>query len=1129
MGTTSTAIQSGEGVQLCWVLAIEGYERLLTDHANLGAITTAWVGTDWSLALPGLQVRGSIRQSIEPWGDTIDAPELTFAVQPDDDDTFGIAVWKLKPSFKTRLTALFAPASDGTGTMQLRQTAGAAAAGSLYYGGRQLKYSGKTATDVTVTSANHYSPFGGDGVAKYVPPHGIASGEYQETSQGAKVQDTPRTWVGKKVALYLCRISGGVVDGPAQAQLEFAGRIKRVFEDAQGFTCLECVDLRADIRDAVLHRKQWVGYVREGIRLNAGMTLRALEATSAGAPVQSTELTVVASGASGSSELNEGYYSIYDFVSYIDRWLQANSATFSSDWSCGIKPYADGGGLRTVFTGTRTAAAATKLTLLSNSLLVLQFLGFDADTGIAGYPFSVPGPEGTSTTTYHFISQRAPYRVRAVQTTPLEGVADHRRSAHVIELVGKEGTFWDHTAYLPPQLLDEAESAGGTWSLFKIGDALYWGKYVSDTSLTDVIAAPALGQLVSGVGPGIENGLTVDDSGEHLEVRQVLALSGSFAELVPRLFASVGGDGTNHADYDVFPMGAGIPWSLLGDDFLASCRSLEQATRSGGMLLLLERPTKLVDVLLPELILRFAWIIFKGGGYQLISPPTPNALATDHDLDETNKAGQELDLRAMSEVTQKWLRNVVKVDYGRTLDNEYHKHLTVIDPTSIADYGESAALTIRAANAYADSAGTGASVEDLSVNLIAKHLPFFARPMKVVTRSISPDKFDIAPGETATLNDDFVRDPTTGRRGMANRAGVVIDVVHDWGAGGGQLSGEVVVMFSEEDRTYPMSPCAEIDETADAGGFTDGYDSANLLIKLKQHQHSRSSDAKDVTHFAIGDEVQVVEIDPADPAAPRSWTRTVTDKDEANDTLELDAALTGFSASERYRVVPALYAEVTEGQQLHAFIAAADDGLIQDEAEPNMYGDTPQSAYSISSSLTLPRYIAAQASAEGRPVHPGLVADLGINLNHLVNYGCVRAGPMQLASSNQIDETGTSYRLHLVFPFLVGGELPGGFTRRINIAPEMATSGGTGYCRITVSKTPPRGSSLVGASWEDTKYQREFTTTDTTRTVQLVQQLNALVGARLVFVSVELKATAGQTTTFYGLAEMGLGPLQATV
>ena len=91
----------------------------------------------------------------------------------------------------------------------------------------------------------------------------------------------------------------------------------------------------------------------------------------------------------------------------------------------------------------------------------------------------------------------------------------------------------------------------------------------------------------------------------------------------------------------------------------------------------------------------------------------------------------------------------------------------------------------------------------------------------------------------------------------------------------------------------------------------------------------------------------------------------------------------------------------------------------------------------------------------------------------------------------------------------------------------MKTTSVTGYCRISLTKTPMRGDSLTDTKYEGINYRREFTTTSTSRVVLAAQTLNAIMGGYLgvVFLSIELKATSGQTTTFYGLAEQGLGPL----
>src|SRR6266545_6228139 len=103
MGTSSSAIRSQSGVQIGFALAISGYEYLLCDALDTAAIVTAWAGTGWTQALPGLRVRGRIRQEIQPWADSLNVPGLAFAIQPDSTDRFAIDVWKSKPTYRARL------------------------------------------------------------------------------------------------------------------------------------------------------------------------------------------------------------------------------------------------------------------------------------------------------------------------------------------------------------------------------------------------------------------------------------------------------------------------------------------------------------------------------------------------------------------------------------------------------------------------------------------------------------------------------------------------------------------------------------------------------------------------------------------------------------------------------------------------------------------------------------------------------------------------------------------------------------------------------------------------------------------------------------------------------------------
>lgn len=1132
MGTTTTALQTEPGNQVATVLLIEGFPYILTDHGDLEAVFNAWEESDWGEGnilgeLPGLKVHGHITQRFEPYNDTIDAPRLTFVIQPDEDEILAKAIFKTKPSFETRLTSVFQPAADGSGVLSVKQTTDAPASGLMYMGGKTMAYSAKAGTSLTVTAGNAYSPYLG-GIDRFTPGNAIDPGDYYSTSQPSKVQDVPRTWIGKKVALYLHRITGGVLDRFDQAQLEFAGTIKEISENAEGETVIECEDLRGIIRDTVLHKNQWVGYIQEGIHLVAGMEMRARQSRAVGGSMVDTNgshsFSVVSSGASASYEIDAGIYDIFEVIQRIDKWLHndSNLDGASNGWYAKVNDE-----LRFAAGAEYSTTTHTRIALQFNDPFLASALGFDPRDLDRDGPWYVAEAGGSgSTNSASIVSPNPPMRVMAVHHGSKKGKLD---SGYTINLVGNHGEWFDHSAYLPSQMADWAD--GENYSVLEIGGHLYFGKYASATQLTDVLSLVG-GERGRGGVMGRLTGLTIEDPEDHFEVKQVVTVAGTLQSIIPKLLASVQGLGTNHADHDVFPFGAAIPWSLLGDNFTDSLASLNDTDDQGGMVVRLEKPTKLLDVLMPELALRFAFIVWKDQGYQFVTPPTPNAINADHTLDETNKAGQVgQELRSTSHISQEWLRNVIKVEYNRDVEGKYRDTVYVKKQTSIDDYGESQPVTVKAANTFSDEGESGASVQDALARLDTI-LEFWAKPLKVVKRPIPPTLYHAAPGDTVSLTDDYVRDPTTGERGLSTRGGVILATTHDWGSDGGSLFGEVEILISDEDRTYPMSPCADVDHTYTSGTFTAGYSDSTMQLKLKQHSFSRSTDAKDVTHFDAGDLIRIVQIDPANPASVTAWDRTVATSgvDTTNDILTLTATLSSpaFNSALRYRIVPQLYTVVQTSQKLHAFIADDSDGLILDAAQPNQFGEFTVDGFTPSALTTLPSLIPTEMDDQGYGVHPGLLYDIGTMANNMISYGAAFSAPMMFHSG--INETSTSYVCRLIFPVWCGGAMPPGKTRYIKCAPRFKTTAGTGYCRVTSSRLPPRGDSLTGVKWYGARNHKEFTTTSTATggAEATAADLRVIRGDNpgITWITVELKATSGQTTSFVGLSRFYLGPLE---
>ncbi len=1163
MGTTSTALASQDGIRLGFSLVIEGWEYIVTDagDSELGAVADAYEASEWG-AQAGwgpdyikdwFVIEGKIRRAIQPWQLELDVPTLTFRVF---NETFARAVCKTKPSYRSQLASPFSPAADGSGVLTVKSNAAANASGSLYMGHKRVEYSAKsggTGFTVSADGAQSYSPFAAVAGNKFALPHEMSAGKNWDAAAQPWVSDVPPSWLGRRVALYCHRIVGGVWDTVANAQLEFAGRIRDIVEDTRsGSIVLSCEDLLADVRDTVLLKGQWIGYVKPGLQLIEGDRFYAYEYEQGGTRQTSDPLVVVASGASGTDEINAGYIETETFIDKLVAWL-TNDPNLDEKWRIQLSP--TDGGLRTQieveFSSAPSAVSHHWFRLYCNNPQPLDWLGFREDIkhGDNG-GYYIEYKDNVQTLLY--TSLEAPLRI-----APFQREANKHGNARTIDLQTSDGTFVNHTAYLPAPF-DTYPESGENRSFVRIGDALFFAKYASATQLTEVTRGLNFASFASDLTGNLRSVcLTVDDAGDRLEIAQVVVLADSCASLIPKLFASTGTAGVNHATHDVFPtaMGCpGIPWSLLGDDFVNSLKLLEQANKDEAIMIVIDRPTRLVDVLLPELLLRFAWLTWKAnggdngnGGYHFVSPPTPNALTADYTLDETNKvsAGQSDIGFASTRMTLEHCRNLIKVNYNRTPGGKYQDHLIVRDEASISDF-KPLAVTIDAPNSYADSSGTGASVEALAASLVARTMPMFSKPIKTVRRTIPHTLYGMSCGSTAVLSDNDVRDPTTGERGISNRACIVLAVTHHpgYGAEGQDPYGEVELLLTDEDRTYPLAPAAEVDTsysgTVDGITFTNGYAATAAggpALKLKEHAYSRSTGLTDAEGFANSDLVRVYEIDPADPTSFDAWSRTLAASgavDAVDDYIKLTSDISAPAwggATKLYRVVPQLYTAVTATQKLKAFIADDADGLIQDAAQPNLYGEKPMAgAFTRVTGADVPTLIANEVDDEGRPVHPGLLNDLIRMANNLASYKAAPHCP-ETWDTNWPTSVLTAYRIVFVRPFPIGGYLYKATRRIIKVATRLSISDAaqTATARVTSSRHAPYHSDDGTPAWSGPKRQITFTRTGSTSSAdQAIQDLPIVKGdiPGMTWITVELKTSnVAATANLRGLPTFYLGPV----
>jgi hypothetical protein len=1140
--TTETALRTGQA-QIGYSLTIDGYENILTDAASTAAVVSAYQNTSWSSAIPGLEIIGAIKQSIEPFKEDLDIPQLTFQVMDcDGSDVFGKAVWKSKPTFQSRLASAFEPSTDGSGTITVQSNTGTsspAASGTLYIGTKRVAYSAKsggTAFTLSAGGAGQFSPFTASGSNVYSWPQNLATGANFDLAASPRVSDVPQAWVGRKVALRIHRIKGGVWDSVAQSHLEFAGVIAKV-EDGDGVTVLQCHDLRKQIESATLLRDQYIGTVKDGIYLRTGDKLKIGEHASGSATTwSSSSFTVVASGASGVSQIDAGYYTVHELLEALTDWAQG--ASMGGEWTVYMPRREQG--YRCVFRATFSTAAQRSIEVRTNSPHIFEFLGFtdyeggDDDGGWLSV--NCKAKYKVANSSWFITSARAPYRVKALQRGP-NGAG--RLASQRIDMDSSEGSWFDHHAYLPNGL-KQFSSGTDNWSYILIGDGqLAACKYTSATQLDSVIPVSGFGSPITAPdwdAPGI----TFDEDRSPLEVRQIVYMTGKFSSLVPMMIGSIDGRGVNNATYDSLPWGAGIPWSLLGDDFLNSCKSLEAAQGTDTISIVLDKPTRIKDLLIPEMALRFAFLVFKDGVYQFASPPTPNATDTDHTLDETNKASKDGNPGwSSAEQTSEWLANVIKIQYRRGFDGAFHgAPLTIRDTVSIDMFGETQPITIDAVNSSDDSGSmSGSTVEHLAGIVAARILPMFGRPVKIIRRTIAPSLYHMAPGDTVTISDDMVRDPDTGARGIANRAGIVLSVSHDYGHEGGTLHGECTILIGDEDRTYSLSPAVEIDTSYTSGLYTNGYDSTNFRLRIKTNSFSRSTDGADITNLDDDDKVRIVELDPADPTAPDAWSRTLAGSGSgvvsASSYIQLTAAISSPAwggSTKKYVVIPQGYSAVQASQKLHTFQADDSDGMIADAANPNTYGTGKKLVFDASDVTDLPALIPTETYGDGKPVTPYQLQYLAKMANNLVSYKTATHRPW-CWDANIYQTSVTSYEIACWFPFYLGGYDPAERTRSIMVGPVLWSDNvlATASLRVYASRNPPTGSS-GSTSWDIVGPYTyvDFSTADTTQLERTPQALTPVMADLYGFTWLTFAAKisdAAYLCNLRGCRTLYLGPI----
>lgn len=1103
-GTASTntptlgKLQAGS-FAMKWVALIEGCDITLSDGPE-AAVQAALSGTDWasSSVVSGLFVELRNEQSIDPSTAFATGGRLVLRVlDTDGNDTFGTLVHKRLSGAETELTQT---ADRDDETLNVKSTTGFTSSGTVYLGAEAIKYTGTTATTFTGCTRGYQCPFFCDstGTGTRFANHHRWGVDTRYIQAQPVVTQVPRVWIGRRVALYLHTWDGSAMNTLSAAQLVYAGRIVGIADDPGTFTTvLDVEHMAKEWEEGVIGKDIFQAEIPQGMWIAAGRRFEFADGKS-GTNLDADDLVVVSSGASTSFELNEGFYSLGELCEKINEWLaaafDAGQIHGSYSWASPVSYRNDG--LRTVCQWVVEDASTVPVHFTIRAPLeVLAFLGIKdiepAQSGEMGGKYSGVKYSNESNAT---AGDAVPYSSVIFRPAGPGRIGQEYGEELIYDLENIRGTFTDQRSLLPDSVRQNIPSDQVAGLFILDEKAIMAGVYDSaNQRFKNCWLAPYRRQSDDANDEALTYiGRRADEPQSPVSVRQIFILVGTVDTIIKSLAYSTGASGFN-GTYDTLGagLGLGIPGSLLGPEFDRSVSNLPGA--DAPMAVVIEEPIRFSELMSADLLIRRAFIRWRDQGFEIGTWSTPSLAKSVATLTEGNKAepsGHVVDHRTASLETDMYQRTSVKIDYERDFasgrDGKYLKSVQIEDQgaTDQTDGATgSRVMTLKMRNTYSDFASTGSAVEALIPGYMAT-MPMFSRPAHQVSRSIDLRYFEgIAVGDIVTYTDSYARDPLTGRRSTSSRPAIVTRIWCDYGGPepqGGEprkMAGGIELAFLDLHRGSGYSPSADVDDTATLGGFSAGYNNTTKQLRCKPHAFSQVisfptkrgysvtiAEARDASHFEAGDEIVIVERDPADPTSPDTWTRTVDSVSGDDITLTTTLSFPAWSSSKRYRIISAPYTDAQATQQDDIYQADDDDLMILDTDPPfHFAASSERHDYEEIGVLPRPELLSTSLYGDGKPQDVGTDKMLANNLDLFIDAKSCAQSPMLVAGSEiaSLSLGGSDFDdgsgMLFMFPIFTGLEQPSSpISRVLTVAPWFRSSDGqAAYVRISITSELP--------------------------------------------------------------------------
>jgi hypothetical protein len=1108
------------------VVAIDGCEYLLSDAPG-DAVRAAWHGYDWIQVLNGLFVNIQNEQSIDRDSAFTTSGRCTIRVLDQTrEDTLGKLMHRKLAGSATQITATV---DRNDTTITVASTANFPSSGTAYIGNECFTYTGTTATTFTGCTRGKYSPFGcaisGSGGNRFAGHHRVGADSNNVQLQPL-VTSLPRNWNGKRVGVWLHTWDdrNQTLNHRREAQLVYAGRIVQVGDDAHTFcTTIELEHLSNDLQNAWIGRNQWSATVADGMYIPAGRTFKFNEGINGTVSSYATDL-VATVGASGTNQFEPGYYMGGELCTIISAWLAGEKTAARINGFYNLQsPVSSNVGPRTKMYWRRESGSAG----------IAAHWALEVPGEVAAFLGLLTGEPGTLGQSVVWSDLKkvnednrtegelAPFHSLIFKPQGPGRISQEFNEASSYEIENEQGAFIDQYSLLPYAVKPNCDSTK-PWGLFILDErAIVVGSLTSGV-LGNCWLAPFQLTADSETAASVYIGRRVDEPERGpVTLRQYICMEETWKVIVKSILYSTGTPGYNHSTFDSlsYSLSAGMPGGVLGDEFERSLDNMPGADVPA--VIVIDEPTRLSDLLTGDLILRRSFFRWKDQHFEIVqwrTPHTDNAIA---DLTEDTKASADDNpqFRCSSVVTHNMARPTTKFDYSRDFGSSrgetFQRSFAIEDQTQVDDLGGAVQLqTVKLRNTFTGTSSVGAGLQAMFSEYLAGVTIF--RPSLAIDRLLDQRYYlELAPGDTVAVTDLHARDPLSGERGTTERAAMVVSHGYTMGGftpnGKENQAGRIGLNFLDVQRGQAYAPAAEIDSTANSGGFSAGYNSGTNTIRCLRNAYSQSGlvvtrrgrrqiveEGADANYLDAGDKALVIQIDPADPALPIYWERTILSQSGDDITFTTGLSAPAWDATKKYRVVPQKWSQVLTSQHDWAYQADKTDHRIEDDGVAFHYSASEEPlTYATATGTELGELLPNMCYGDGRPYDAGHERGLINTINAFYDRKSAHQGSFlwnRTARANLI-----TWNALFVGQIYLGREmLASRITRTLTVAPFWrSATGAASSLRVTISRLKPQALASVdptryGAdAFINPKFTGEFSQSTTWTTSSTTWQTGA--------------------------------------